>query len=311
MNILITGGTGFIGSHLCRKFINEGHHVVILARTHKIPDNLIHLKYTLFVGDFGDSILLRRILIDIDVVIHTAWSSIPQKGFSDIEVDIQQNIIGSINLMNACLHNNIKKFIFLSSGGTVYGIPKTIPIDESHNLNPISYYGIGKLSVEKYLYLYNRLHNLDYIIFRISNAYGPNQNLNKGQGVIGVWLNKILSNNHIELWGEGTVVRDYIYISDIVDIVNQSIFINCKSKVFNLGTSIGVSLNEIISIIKKVTDVEFKVTHKSSRSFDVLVSRLDINNLKKEFDVANFTSIETGISNTWNWLKEGRTHNTF
>lgn len=200
MKVLITGGTGFIGSHLANKIDRNGHQVYIISRAANERANFIQ-------GYFGDEILLDGALPGIDVVIHLAWTTVPSQHLNEISLDVEQNINGTISLLNKCITHQVKKVIFISSGGTVYGIPNQIPIREDHILNPISSYGISKVTIEKYLYLYNKLAGLDYLIFRVSNAYGEQQNLVRGQGVLGIWLDNIFSGQEIVIWGGVSIFK--------------------------------------------------------------------------------------------------------
>jgi UDP-glucose 4-epimerase len=304
MNVLVTGGTGFIGSHLAQKLIKDSHTVYLLSRSGNIPDNLANVPVHIVQGNFNEEAVLDRVLPGIDIVIHLAWSSVPSQDIKEIEQDIVHNINGTITLLNKCIANHIKKFIFISSGGTVYGIPGVTPITEEHSLNPISSYGVGKVAVEKYLHLYHKLFGLDYLIFRVSNAYGEYQNLQKGQGVIGIWLDHILSGNEIVIWGDGNVIRDYVYVTDIAHVISHAVSHSMQQKIYNLGFGQGHSLNEIIELIKENITTDFKVQYLPKRDIDVPVNVLDISKLANEIDFVPGVSIEEGLTNVWSWIKQ-------
>jgi UDP-glucose 4-epimerase len=299
MKVLITGGTGFIGSHLANKIVKDGHQVYIISRAADDRTNFSQ-------GYFGDENLLDSALPGIDVVIHLAWTTVPSPNLADISQDVQENINGTINLLNKCVAHQIKKIIFISSGGTVYGIPNEIPIKEDHILNPISSYGISKLAVERYLYLYNKLSGLDYLVFRVSNAYGEQQNLIRGQGVLGIWLDNIFSGKDIVIWGDGTVVRDYVYIEDLVNVISLAVDHPFKERIYNLGFGEGFSLNDIILLIKNHITRDFKYTYKKGRDIDVPVNILDIQKLKNEIDYKPTVDLSKGLLNVWNWIINDR-----
>ena len=299
MNILVTGGKGFIGSHLVRKFINDGHNISIISTSDDIPLYMMDLNFKLIVGKYSDNRLLDVLLPNVDVVIHLAWSSVPNLDLYKIEEDVNENINGTIRLINACVIYKIKKFIFISSGGTIYGIPKSELIKEEHPLNPISYYGVGKLTIEKLLQMYESNYGLNYIVFRVSNAYGSNQNFKKGQGVISIWLNQIILNKKINVWGDGSVIRDYIHISDVVDVLCKAVNFNHKHRVYNLGSGVGVSLNDVISLIRNNLTDDFKVEYMKSRTFDVTSCVLDMSRLISETGFMPQTSLAKGLKSLW------------
>lgn len=306
MNVLIIGGTGFIGSHLVNKISKDGHDISILSKNGIIPGNLLNASFKMIKGDFGDDLILDQVLIGIDIVIHLAWTSVPSQEIKEIELDVLHNINGTISLLNKCVTHQIKKFIFISSGGTVYGVPKEIPIKEDHSLNPISSYGVSKVSIEKYLHLYNKLFGLDYLVFRVSNAYGEYQNLTKGQGVLGIWLDNIFSGKEIAIWGDGNIIRDYIHITDIVEVISYAINHSFADRIYNLGSGQGVSLNEIILMIKENITENFKVGYYHGREIDVPVNILDIHKLENEINYSPTVSLIEGLVNVWGWINKNR-----
>lgn len=303
MKILVTGGSGFIGSHLVTHLSNAGYEVISLSRQGKVHNLDVDLKNVTYQkGDFSDEKILNNILPEIDIVIHLAWSSIPTQNTSSFSADIETNISGSIKLLNACIDNKIKKFLFISSGGTVYGIPKQVPIKEDHPLDPISSYGIGKVCIEKYLHLYETIGGLDYSIFRVSNAYGTLQNIKKGQGIIGIFLSKIKKGEPIEIWGNGEIIRDFIYVSDLAKIITMTIDKDLKYKVYNLGYGTGYSLNDIIDKMKQVTGQDFIINYKEGRKIDVPINVLSIEKLITEIRYIPKVTLDRGIEKVWNWV---------
>ena len=174
-----------------------------------------------------------------------ASSSLPHNSNNDPHNDIQSNLIGSLNLLDASVENNISKFVFISSGGTVYGPPIDVPILETHPTNPICSYGIVKLAIEKYVMLYQKLYNLNSTILRLANPYGERQRLDAKQGVVPVFMHRAMNDLPLEVWGDGSVIRDFLYISDVVEAIRLSCIYNGNKTIFNIGSGVGMSLNEI------------------------------------------------------------------
>lgn len=301
---LIFGGGGFIGSHLCENLFYEGYDVVLFDKINFSRKNISHLenKLTIIEGDFNNGIDIKTSLSKIDYVFHLVSSTLPATSNVNPEYDVETNLISSLKLLKECVNKNIKKIVFLSSGGTVYGIPEEVPIKESYFSNPICSYGIIKKAIEEYLNLYNRIYGLDYTVFRLSNPYGERQNPHLTQGAIAVFINKVIQNEPIEIWGNGEITRDYIYIKDVVNVLTKSLKIDTGHKIFNLSTGTGYSLNQIIEIIKKVSGKQVKLIFKDARSIDVPVNILDNELIKRSFNWKPEVSIEEGISKTYKFI---------
>lgn len=301
MNVLVLGGNGFIGSHLVDKLLLEGHSVRVFDKNEEhyrkaLPGVHYHLS------EFGNRGLLSEALEGIDVVFHLISTTLPKTSNDDPVFDIQSNVIESLFLFEQCVEKKIKKIIFISSGGTVYGIPQSVPVLEENQTNPICSYGISKLTIEKYLKLFKQLHNLDFVIIRPSNPFGSRQNPFGIQGVIPVFLGKILRNETIQIWGSGEVVRDFIYVEDLVDALYRAINYNKTSHIFNIGSGRGHSLNNLLTIMRNVTGRDFSVTYTSSRTYDVPEIYLDISKATKELNWEPRTSLEQGIKYTWDFV---------
>jgi UDP-glucose 4-epimerase len=301
MNILVLGGNGFIGSHLVDKLLFEGHSVRVFDKNKEhyrkvLPGVDYHL------GEFGNRGLLSDALNGIDVVVHLICTTLPKTSNDDPVFDIQSNVVESLFLFEQCVTNNIKKIIFASSGGTVYGVPQSVPVPEENPTTPICSYGISKLTIEKYLSLFKQLHNLNSVIIRPSNPFGSRQNPFGIQGAIPVFLGKILRNERIQIWGTGDVIRDFIYIEDLVDAFYRAIIYNTTSHIFNIGSGKGHSLNDLLTIMRKVTGRDLSVTYTRSRTYDVPEIYLDITKAAKELEWEPRTSLEKGIKYTWDFV---------
>jgi UDP-glucose 4-epimerase len=238
-------------------------------------------------------------------VIHLAWTSLPEPSNRDPYGDIASNLLPSLRWLEGCVEMGIARVIFMSSGGTVYGIPRARPISEEHPTEPICSYGIGKLALEKYLALFRRLHGLSYIVLRASNVYGPGKDPFGRQGAINVFLGNVVRGEPIRIWGDGGVVRDYIYIEDLL-----ALFLRCidtrvgdETPVFNAGSGEGHSLRDIIDRIHAVTGTDPKIESTAGRIVDVPVNVLDIGKSRERFDWTPVVGLDEGIRRTWNWIR--------
>ncbi|MCX7834164.1 MAG: NAD-dependent epimerase/dehydratase family protein [Ignavibacteria bacterium] len=303
-NCIIFGGGGFIGSNLAEELVEKGYKVTVFD---KLYFNRFNLKsfinnIDIIEGDFFNKQDIKKALRNKDIVIHLVSSTVPENSNQNPIYDIETNLISSINLFNECIANNISKIIFISSGGTVYGIPKKIPIKEDYYGHPLCSYGIVKKTIEDYLFMFNRLYGLDFYIFRLSNPFGIRQNPKVSQGVIPVFLYKTIKKEKIEVWGDGTVVRDFIYIKDAVNCIVKSLNVNTSEKIFNLGSGKGYSLNEILKVIHDVTNIKPNVIYLPARSIDVPINILDSSLARKTFKWEPKTSLKEGINNLYKYF---------
>jgi len=303
--VLIFGGFGFIGTNLTEELINRGEYeIYIFEAKNAIIQNPDLLKKTeVYYGDFSNiedfEVIFKEQLIDM--VIHLINTNIPFSSNKNMIFDIKSNLINTINLLNIMLKYNCKNIVFLSSGGTIYGVSKDRNNKkETDSKNPISSYGIVKLTIEKYLQLYSNLYGLNYLILRPSNPFGE-YHYNQKQGIINVILKKVLNGETVEIWGNGTVVRDFIYVKDLVKIIVDLIESKIQNDIFNIGSGKGYSINDIIEIIQKEMG-NFKLEYKNARKVDVPHLILNIDKLERHLDL-NLTSIEEGIKKTSKWLK--------
>lgn len=298
---LILGGNGFIGSHLVDKLLAEGHSVRVFDKyPERYRQPLQQVDYCF--GDFGNRGLLAEALHGIDLVYHLINTSLPKTSNDDPAYDVQSNVIETLFMLEKCVQFGVKKVVFISSGGTVYGRPAQLPIAENGATEPECSYGIIKLTIEKYLALYRQLHGLDYVVLRPSNPYGSRQNPQGIQGAIPVFLGKVAKGEPIEIWGDGEVVRDYLYIDDLVDGLYRAAMSKSQERIFNLGSGQGYSLNDIVASIRAVTGADVRVNYKPGRSFDVPRIWLDINRAAKELAWKPQTSLDDGILRTWDFI---------
>ncbi|WP_455631185.1 NAD-dependent epimerase/dehydratase family protein [Megamonas sp.] len=297
MKILVLGGTGFLGSFLCEYLLKYGHEVGIYKRKNSNNLNIKSCEKYLHIvfGNFIEENNFDKIIKGYDCVYHLISNTVPSlnKPMNDIEFTIKP----TLKLLDACVKNNIKKIIFFSSGGTVYGIPKSIPIKETHPTDPISSYGIHKLMIEKYLEFYYRMYGLDYTILRIANPYGPRQKPFSNQGLIANILGKYLAHQTIDIWGDGSSVRDYVYVTDVIEASIKILNYTGKEKIFNIGSGKGDSINDIINIIENIVNHKLDIQRLESRKQDVPVNILDIDLIKKELNWQPRIGLDIGIKN--------------
>jgi UDP-glucose 4-epimerase len=297
------GGGGFLGSHLTETLLMNGHEVRIFDQP-----SARYLEYSqqqgavIVTGNFLDPTTVKQAISDCDVVYHLVSATVPQTSNENPCFDVEVNLIGTLQLLEQMRQANVKKIVFSSSGGTVYGIPKEIPIKESHPTDPISSYGIVKLAIEKYLHLFWTLYGIDFCILRVSNAYGARQPITPTQGAIAAFLGQAMAKEEIVIWGDGTVLRDYIYASDIANAFLQASLYHGDLKVFNIGSGHGHSLKDIISAIENITQVPLQVKYLPGRRFDVPVNVLDINRAKSHLHWEPKIRLDEGVSYAFEWM---------
>ena len=302
MKSLVLGGNGFIGTHLVDVLLEDGHRVRIYDRSlNGFRANPKGAEYVR--GELDDLGLVREALEDIEVVFHFVNTTIPKTSNDDPVYDVSSNLVGTLRVLESCVQAGVRKVVFASSGGTVYGQPRTVPIAEGHPTEPITSYGIVKLAVEKYLALFEHLHGLDYAALRSSNLYGPYQDPGGQQGVIPVFLSRLRAGQPVTIWGDGSVVRDYLYISDLVEALKLAARANLGRKVLNVGSGRGTSLNELIAIIARVTGSRPEVRYVAGRSLDVPANVLDVARVREELGWKPQTGLDEGIDRTWDWIR--------
>jgi UDP-glucose 4-epimerase len=305
MKTLVIGGNGFIGTNLVDLLLSQGHDVRVLDRyPSRYKEPIAGVEY--LVGDLGNHGEVHDAVQGIDWVFHLAYTTLPQTSNDDPVYDIRSNIGDTVQLLQECRQVNVKKVIFISSGGTVYGVPEQSPIPEEHPNEPTCSYGISKLAIEKYLNLFHKLWGLEYVVARLSNPYGRQQNPNAKQGAVAVFLGNAASGKPITIWGDGEVVRDYIYIDDAVKALLAAAEykpgVN-DPRIFNVGAGCGHSLNQLVETIRKVVDVPVKVNYTESRPVDVPANVLDVTRAAKHLKWKPEVDLEQGLRETWKWIR--------
>lgn len=304
MKCVIFGGAGFIGSHIADALVASGHDVRIFDHPNIDTRNLTGILPQIEVvsGDFFNEKDIAPALSGAEIVVHLVSSTIPSSSNENPAYDVQTNLIGTLRMLDLARHAGIRKVVFASSGGTVYGQPTVSPIPETHPTEPLCSYGITKLSIEKYLQLYQYLYGLEYVVLRLSNPYGERQNPLGGLGAVTTFLARVAERKSVTIWGDGTVRRDYFYVGDLANAFVRAIEQSPPSKVFNIGSGSSLSLNELLSAIRSVTGENPEVIYTPARKLDVPVSCLDIQRAKDELGWFPQTILDEGLEKTWAWI---------
>lgn len=302
MKVLVLGGSGFIGSHVVDGLLRQQHAVRVFDRQpERFRAPLPGVDYRF--GSFFDRMALIDALAGMEVVLHLISSTFPVTAELDPRADVQDNLAGTLTLLESMQGLGIRRLVFLSSGGTVYGLPDTVPIPESHALRPISSYGIVKAAIEHYIEMYRRTGGLSPAIIRPSNPYGPRQSHTGVQGVISTFLRRVRAGEPIEVWGDGRVLRDYIHVADLAELCAVAAGSTVEGT-FNAGSGIGVSVNEIVAHVARVTGVPVRPLYRPGRATDVPQSVLDARRAEQIFGWRARIGLAQGMSETWAWLKD-------
>jgi UDP-glucose 4-epimerase len=298
---VVLGGGGFLGTNLCRRLSASGHRIRAFGRHCWFPEDLRGVEW--FQGDFLDPCSVSAAIESFDIVFHLIHGAMPQAANLAMAADVRQNIVPSIALLDLCCKLGVKRVIFSSSGGTVYGRSLVVPTPESEPTNPICAHGISKLAIEKYLALYEHLHSLDFRVLRITNPFGPFQIARKGQGLIAATVERGLSGQPIEIWGDGSIVRDFIFVDDVMDAFEAAIADRGASRVLNIGTGEGRSLREAIAAIERLLGVRLRIEWSAGRPIDVPVSIVAIERARATLGWTPKTPFETGLAATIEWFR--------
>lgn len=307
MKCLILGGGGFLGSHLSEALLAQGYAVRIFDRPNLLRFKSFHRNVAVewVEGDFINREHVAHAVSGCDIIYHLVSTTLPRSSNVNPAYDVETNVVGTLHLLEAAREHKVRKVIFASSGGTVYGIPQEVPIKESHPTEPICSYGIAKLAIEKYLSLFHLLYGMEYCVLRLANPFGERQRIAAAQGAVAVFLDKALRNESIEIWGDGSVVRDYFHVSDAASALAKAITYQGNNRVFNIGSGVGQSLNEVLEAIEVLLGTAVRRSYLPSRAFDVPANVLDTS---KAIELLNWkpeVSFAEGLSRTAHWLKSG------
>jgi len=303
LKILVTGGAGFIGSHLIEKIIHKDLDTICLdnfsygsRKNLETTMNNHHLEA--IEGDVRDSNLLLKLCKEIDVVVHLAAVISVEKSFERPEETNEINVTGTINLLNACVKNRVKKVVYISSAA-VYGLPSHLPVDENHPTNPISPYGVSKLSAEQYVRTFGEAYGIETIILRIFNAYGPRQRISQYSGVIRIFIEQSLKGEPLTVYGDGTQTRDFIYVEDVVDAVMRSIeHGKITNEVMNVASGKPIKIEDLAKTVMELAGKKLEIKYLSEKKGDIKHSYACIEKALKLIDFKTKTSLKEGLKKT-------------
>lgn len=306
-HILILGAAGFIGTNLALKLSTDSNNKLSLVDTNYDyfqPIRKLSLVNINFVqSELTPDVNFKELLKGQDILYHLVSTTSPTTSNQKISEEIENNVVFTSNLLQACVESGVKRVVFISSGGTVYGINARCPIREDEQNYPISSYGFQKLSIEKLLYLYNYMYGLDYRVIRLANPYGPYQRPNGKLGAITTFTYKALRGEPINIYGDGTVVRDYIFIEDAIDAIINITFSDSEYKTFNVGCGFGRNLIDVISRIEEALDVHVNINYLPARKVDVPENYLDVSRYEAVFhEQICKTDLTEGIKKTASFL---------
>ena len=303
MNILVTGGAGFIGSHIVDAYINNDHNVVIIDDMSRGRKEFINPKATFHQISISDPRLANIIQKEsIEVINHHAAQISVSDSVKNPVKDAESNIIGTLQLLQNAVECGIDKFIFASTGGAIYGEQDYFPAREDHPQKPTSPYGLSKLSVEGYLKFYKEQYGLKSIIFRYGNVFGPRQNPNGEAGVVAIFNNRLLKGQAPIINGDGEQTRDYIFVRDVVNANLLALKLN-GSDTFNVGTGQETSVNELTHLILEVAESNIDVQTSKKNNFEQRRSCLDYKKLKGSLNWSPKVSLKEGLSETFIFFK--------
>ncbi len=300
-NILVTGGAGFVGSHIVDKLSPENKVTVLdnlssgsLSNLEKSKDRITFVK-----GDTLDKELLRNMVGEVEYIFHLAANVGNIKSIEDPYLDMDVNIKGMLNLLEACWNSNIKKLVY-SSSGAIFGEARYLPVDEEHPLNPESPYAVSKLAAEKYCFAYWKVHGVPTVSLRYFNIYGPRQGRSEYANVISIFINRIKEGKPLTVFGDGKQTRDFIFVEDVVAAnLLAATQPAAVGEIFNIGTGIGSSLEELIGILDQVSGKENPVIHADPRAGEVIHSRANIGKARKMLGYSPKTTFKEGLPLTW------------
>lgn len=304
MKILVTGAAGFIGSHTADALLNEGHEVHILddlsgGFTRNINPNATFHQIDIRSDKVSDLWESEK----FEVLVHLAAQMDVRRSVADPKFDADVNVAGFLNLMEAGRKNGLKKVVFSSTGGAIYGEPDYAPQDENHPQRPLSPYGITKLVTERYLYFYEKTHGIEWVVLRYANVFGPRQNAHGEAGVVAIFTERLLRGQDCFINGDGKQTRDYVFVDDVVQ-ANVKAVTYQKNGIFNVGTGKETSVVELFEALKKITGVNQPNNHKEAAPGEQMRSVVGTALIEKELGWKRNYDLESGLEKTVNWFRQ-------
>jgi UDP-glucose 4-epimerase len=306
MKVLVTGGAGFIGSHIVVQLLLHDHEVVIIDNMSAGKQANLHPKATFYRSNIEDLRVHEIFAVEKpDIVIHQAAQTVVQTSIRKPVHDAQTNIIGTVNLLEAAREHGVRKFIYASSAA-VYGDPQYVPIDEQHPVAPLSGYGISKYTPEQYLHVYGHLYGLSYTILRYANVYGIRQDPHGEGGVISIFIDKAIHRQPFTIFGDGEQTRDYINVVDIAR-ANVAALKSGDGEVFNIGTGVHTTLNQLVEQLQTISGYRLETIYDAERVGDIKHSYFTIAKAKDLLQWSPTISLADGLQQTYDWYVTQRT----
>jgi UDP-glucose 4-epimerase len=299
---VVLGGGGFLGVNLCRRLAASGVRVRAFGRRCRFPQDLAGIEWR--QGDLCDGAALASAIASCEIVFHLVHSYMPQSADLNMAEDVRQNVIASLALLEISRKLEVKRIVFVSSGGIVYGpTPPLVPTPETAPTDPISAYGISKLAIEKYLRLYEHHHGLTFRVLRVANLYGPFQLPEKNQGVIAALISCALHDKEFEIWGDGSAVRDYVYVDDVVDALLLAAADQSGERIFNIGSGEGRNLHQVAAAIEAELGVKLATRRTQGRIIDIPISVVSIERAAAVLKWKPKTPFDVGLRRTIDWWR--------
>ncbi len=307
MRILVTGGAGFIGSNVADRFVALGHEVAIFDNLSSGFREFVNPKAKFYEGDLADAAAVEAAIADFrpEIVDHHAAQIDVRKSVTDPVFDARVNVLGSIGLLQACTKHGVRKVVYASTGGALYGEGRTLPAPEDHPVNPEAPYGASKHTVEHYLYIWKLLHGLDYTVLRYPNVFGPRQNPHGEAGVNAIFIGLMLEGKRPRIFGDGEAVRDYLFVDDVV-AANVLALDKGSGEMLNIGTGIGTSVNDIVRELKSILSFPEDAIYEAPRPGEIQRIYLDASRAKQVLGWQPTVTFRAGLERTVDWSRHNK-----
>jgi UDP-glucose 4-epimerase len=304
VRILVTGGAGFIGSNVADRFVALGHEVAVFDNLSSGFREFVNPKARFYEGDLADAASIGHAIADFrpEIVDHHAAQIDVRKSVSDPVFDARVNVLGSIGMLQACTANGVRKVIYASTGGALYGEGRQLPATEDHPINPEAPYGASKHTVEHYLYIWKLLHGLDFTVLRYPNVYGPRQNPHGEAGVNAIFIGLMLAGKRPRIFGDGTAVRDYLFVDDVV-AANALALEKGSGEMLNIGTGVGTSVLDIVRELQNILGITEGAIHEPARAGEIQQIYLDASRAKQVLGWQPTVGFAEGLKRTVEWSR--------
>lgn len=304
MKVLVTGGAGFIGSHVVDMLVNSGHEVVIVDDLSTGRLSNLNPAARFYQVDIRSAELEEVFAKELpDYVDHHAAQMDVRKSVEDPHFDADVNVLGSINLLEYARRFNVRRFVYISTGGAVYGEPEYLPCDEAHPVNPICPYGASKHTVEHYLYMYRQMYGLEYVVLRYPNVYGPRQDPHGEAGVVAIFTGQMLAEKPVTINGDGEQLRDYVYVEDCARANLMALTTDRANMIYNLGFGKGTTVNEIFSTLKGITGYGRAANHGPAKLGETRQIYLDATRARQDLGWEPLTNLFEGLEQTVEYFR--------